>query len=265
MSRTTLSHLHRMKQNGEKITCLTAYDATLAQVLSAAGIDVLLVGDSLGTAVGGHDTTVPVTVKDMLYHTRNVCRARPNALVMTDLPFLSYSSPDQALKTAGQLMQAGAELVKLEGGAWLTQTVQRLSEQGIPACVHMGLTPQSVHLFGGYKVQGRSSEQAQRIFDAALQLENAGTKLLVLECVPYPLAEKITNALTIPTIGIGAGPYCDGQVLVTPDMLGLTAGKPLTFVQNFLHGQSNGVQGAIKAYIDQVKSGAFPTLEQSFV
>lgn len=264
MPRITLSHLYRMKQNAEKITCLTAYDATLAHVLSASGIEILLVGDTLGMTMGGHATTVPVTVDDMVYHTHNVCRADPESLVLVDMPFLSYTDPETALKTAGRLMQAGAQIVKLEGGAWLAANVQRLSEQGIPACVHLGLTPQSVHIFGGYKIQGRDPLQAKDIFDAAVTLQNAGAKLLVLECVPHVLAEKIRDTLAIPVMGIGAGPNCDGQILVTHDMLGLTPGKPLTFVKNFLMGQTEGVQGAIKAFIHQVKSGVFPNLEQSF-
>lgn len=264
MTPITLSSLQKLKQKAEKITCLTVYDATFAQLLNEAGIELLLVGDTLGMTIGGHRTTLPVTVNDIAYHTRCVHRADPSAVIMADMPFASYTDPNKALKNAAYLMQAGAQIVKLEGGIWLTETIQRLAEQGIPTCAHLGLTPQSVHLLGGYKVQGRDSKQAQQILETALQLEKAGAKLLVLECVPYLLAREITQSLNIPTIGIGAGPHCDGQVLVLHDMLGLTAGKPFTFVQNFLTGQTEGVQGAIKAYIRDVKSGKFPTLEQSF-
>lgn len=264
MPNITLSHLQSLKEKGEKITCLTTYDATFAHVSSEAGIELMLVGDSLGTTIGGHPTTVSTTLDEMVYHTRCVCRGNPKALVMVDLPFMSYRTPEKALENAAHLMQAGAEVVKLEGGVWLTDTVQRLAEQGIPSCGHLGLTPQSIHLLGGYKVQGRDVEQAQKILEAALALEKAGIKLLVLECIPYSLAKEITEAVRIPTIGIGSGPYCDGQVLVLHDMLGLTPGKPFTFVQNFLVGQTEGAQGAIKSYVKNVKSGAFPSLTQSF-
>lgn len=260
----TLSHLQNLKKKGEKIATLTVYDATFAQLLSTAGIELLLVGDSLGTTTQGHPTTIPVTLNDILYHVRCVQRANPQCVLMADMPFASYSNPQKALENAAQLMQAGAHIVKLEGGAWLTDTVKHLAENGIPTCAHLGLTTQFVHLLGGYKIQGREAEQAQQILDAALQLEKAGVKLLVLECVPYLLAKEITQNLSIPTIGIGAGPYCDGQILVLHDMLGLTAGKPFTFVRDFLTGQQGGVQGAIKTYIRDVKSGDFPTLEQSF-
>jgi len=264
MTNITLSHLQRLKQKGEKITCLTVYDATFAKVLDKAGIEILLIGDTLGMTIGGYDSTLPVTVDDLVYHTGCVKRANPNAVIMSDLPFATYATPEKALENAARLMQAGSEIVKLEGGDWLSETIQHLARQGIPVCAHLGLTPQSVNLLGGYKVQGRDSAQAQQILDTALTLEKAGAKLLVLECVPYLLAEEISKALTIPTIGIGAGPYCDGQVLVLHDMLGITSEKTFTFVQNFLEGQKEGVQGAVKAYIDHVKAGKFPSLAQSF-
>lgn len=259
----TLSKLQKMKQQGEKIAMLTCYDAAFAKTLSEAGVDILLVGDTLGMVVAGYSTTIPVTVKDITYHTRNVCRANPTAFVIADMPFMSYSTTDKALSNATKLMQAGGEMVKMEGGAWLLPTVRQLTERGIPTCVHLGLTPQSVHAFGGYKVQGRIETQAQQILEAALQLEQAGAQLLVLECIPYELTKKITQSLSIPVIGIGAGPYCDGQVLVTPDMLGIT-GEQYTFTQNFLEGQTQGIQGAIKEYVRCVKSGEFPSLKQSF-
>ena len=263
--RIMLGSLQKMKQKGEKITCLTAYDATFAKLLADAGIELLLVGDSSGMVIAGHPTTVPVTVKDMVYHTHNVCRAQPTSLILSDLPFLAYSNTEQALRNAARLMQAGAEMIKIEGGLWLTPIVEQLSEKGVPVCVHLGLTPQSVHIFGGYKIQGRDAVKAEQILAAAITLEKAGAQVLVLECIPYQLAQKITQAVSIPTIGIGAGPYCDGQVLVTQDMLGLTGGKPLVFVKNFLDGQTAGVTGAVKEYIRQVKAGEFPTLEQSFI
>lgn len=259
----TLSKLQKMKQQGEKIAMLTCYDAAFAKTLSEAGVEILLIGDTLGMVVAGHSTTIPVTVKDITYHTRNVCRAHPTAFVIADMPFMSYSTTDRALVNATKLIQAGGEMVKMEGGTWLLPTVSQLTERGIPTCVHLGLTPQSVHAFGGYKVQGRLETQAQQILDAALQLEQAGAQLLVLECIPYELAKKITQSLNIPVIGIGAGPYCDGQVLVTPDMLGIT-GQQYTFTQNFLVGQTQGIQGAIKEYVRCVKTGEFPSLEQSF-
>jgi 3-methyl-2-oxobutanoate hydroxymethyltransferase len=262
--RITLARLLKMKQRSEKITVLTAYDATFAKLFSELGIDIILVGDTLGMVVGGHETTIPVTMEDMVYHIRSVCRARPLPFIIGDMPFLSYPNPEEALENAGLLMQAGAEMVKVEGGAWLIPIIEQLSEKGIPVCAHLGLTPQSVHILGGYKVQGRDANQAEAILHAALAQEKAGAKMLVLECVPYLLAQEITQAVSIPVIGIGAGPYCDGQVLVTHDMLGLNPYMTLTFVRNFMAGQTEGIQGAIKDYIRQVKSGEFPTLEHSF-
>ncbi len=261
----TLSDLQKMKKNGEKITCLTAYDASYSRLLSDAGIDLFLVGDSLGMTIGGHRTTVPVKMEQMIYHTENVVRANPRSLIMADLPFMSYTNTQQAMNNAMHLMQSGAELVKMEGDAWLLPVVAELTEKGVPLCVHLGLTPQSVHSLGGYKVQGRNAERAEQLLSASIQLEQAGAKLLILECIPYLLAQQITQAVKIPTIGIGAGPYCDGQVLVLYDMLGISPGKPLTFVRDFLRGQNDGTQGAIRDYIRAVKDGTFPTLEESFV
>jgi len=261
--RITVSHLQKMKQQAEKITCLTAYDASFADTLSQAGIEVLLVGDTLGMVVAGHTTTIPVTMQDMVYHIHNVARAKPTSLILADMPFMAYHNTDIALKNAIKLMQAGGEMIKMEGGAWLTPIVQALNQQGIPVCAHLGLTPQSVHLLGGYKIQGRPPEQAKQIMNDALALQQAGAKLLVLECVPYELAQAITKEVLIPVIGIGAGPYCDGQVLVTPDMLGLT-NKQFKFTHNFLLNQHDGIQGAVKEYIRRVKNAEFPTLEHSF-
>lgn len=260
----SLSKLQSMKKQGEKIACLTAYDATFAKLMSAAGVEILLVGDTLGMVIGGHSSTVPVTIQDMVYHIRNVARANTNAWIIGDMPFMTYPNVTQALKHAAQLMRAGAMMIKLEGGAWVSPIIAALNEQGIPVCAHLGLTPQSVHNLGGYKIQGRSASQAQEILQAAEQHQAAGAKMLVLECVPYPLAQTITQTLDIPVIGIGAGSHCDGQILVTYDMLGLSLGKPLTFVKNFLANQPEGILGAFRHYVQAVKQGQFPTREHSF-
>lgn len=264
MTNITLTHLRKLKADKEKIATLTAYDATFANLLSEAGIELILVGDSLGTAMAGHKTTVPVTIEHIIYHAHNVCRANPKAFVMVDMPYMSYPNVDKALDNATQLMQAGGEMVKLEGGLWVSPIIKQLSEKGIPVCGHIGLTPQSVHILGGYKVQGRDAEKAKELLETALAHEESGAQMLVLECVPAELAQEITLALSIPVIGIGAGPHCDGQILVTPDMLGITPGKPLTFVKDFMKGETEGISGAIKAYVTQVKSGEFPSMEQSF-
>lgn len=263
--RITLNSLNKLKQSGEKITCLTCYDASFSRLLSEAGVEILLVGDTLGMLIGGHDSTIPVTVEDMAYHTACVRRANPRSIILGDLPFMSYSNCQQALDNAAELVRAGAEIVKMEGGLWLKPIVAELTEKGIPVCVHLGLTPQSVNMLGGYRIQGREPHKAQEILTAAIELEQAGAKLLVLECVPYPLAQQITQALNIPVLGIGAGPYCDGQILVTPDMLGITLDSPYKFVHNFLLGQTGGIPAAIKEFVQHVKASTFPSLEQSFV
>jgi len=252
-----------MKQAGEKFTCLTAYDFTFAHLLDQCGVEVLLVGDSLGMVIQGQDSTLPVTVDDMVYHTRAVRRGARNALIMTDMPFLSQTSAAEALENAGRLMREGAHIVKLEGGAYLTQTIQELSKYGIPVCAHLGLQPQSVHKLGGYKIQGRSSDDAERILEDAKILQEAGADMMLLECVPAELAAKITQILHIPVIGIGAGPSCDGQVLVLHDVLGITADIKPRFVKNFMQGQES-IQGAIQAYVHAVKNGIYPAQEHSF-
>lgn len=265
MNPVTLTTLRGMKQRGEKIACLTAYDASFAQLLESAGVELLMVGDSLGMVVQGHDSTLPVSVADMIYHARNVRRGVHGAFVVVDMPFMSYATPAQALGNAGRIMQeGGAHMVKLEGGAWLADTVRQLGERGIPVCGHVGLLPQSVHKLGGYRVQGRAAPDAQVLLDDARALEAAGAGLLVLECVPTALAARITQAVQIPVIGIGAGPDCDGQVLVVYDVLGLSLGKRPRFSQDFLHGQS-GLQAAVAEYVRAVKTGAFPTPAHSFV
>ncbi|GAB3483800.1 3-methyl-2-oxobutanoate hydroxymethyltransferase [Azotobacter salinestris] len=264
MPDVTLTTLQGLKQRGEKIAMLTCYDATFAQTACQAGIEVLLVGDSLGMVLQGHDSTLPTSVAEMAYHTACVKRGNRGALIVTDLPFMAYATLDQALESSAQVMRAGAHMVKLEGGAWLCETVTRLAENGIPTCVHLGLTPQSVNLFGGYKVQGRDEGRAQQLRADAEALERAGAAMLLLECVPSPLAEQITRAAGVPVIGIGAGAATDGQVLVMHDMLGLSlSGRTPKFVKNFMAGQDN-IQAAFAAYANAVKQGEFPTAEHGF-
>ncbi|MCG6970370.1 MAG: 3-methyl-2-oxobutanoate hydroxymethyltransferase [Gammaproteobacteria bacterium] len=263
MKPINLSSLRKMKQAGEKFTCLTAYDFTFAHVLDGCGVEVLLVGDSLGMVIQGQPTTVPVTVDDMIYHTKAVSRGNRNALIITDMPFLSHTSPAEALNNAGRIMREGAHIVKLEGGAYLVETVQELSKFGIPVCAHLGLQPQSVHKLGGYKIQGRSEDDAEKMLEEAKLLQEAGADLMLLECVPADLAEKITKILHIPVIGIGAGPHCDGQVLVLHDVLGITADIKPRFVKNFMQGQES-IQAAIQAYVKAVKNGDYPSEEHSF-
>ncbi|MCG8028631.1 MAG: 3-methyl-2-oxobutanoate hydroxymethyltransferase [Candidatus Thiodiazotropha taylori] len=259
----TIRSLVEMKAAGEKISVLTSYDASFTQLIESAGVDVILVGDSLGMVIQGQESTLPVTLDEMIYHTRNVARARSHALLVSDMPFMSYRSPELALESAGRLMkEGGAQMVKLEGGAIHLQTIRQLSGQGIPVCGHLGLLPQSVHKLGGYRVQGRGERDAEQILDDAVALEEAGIDLLVLECVPDQLAASISRKLTIPVIGIGAGVDCDGQVLVLYDMLGINPHPP-RFVENFLH-SGRSIEEAIKAYSAAVKQGDFPTKEHSF-
>ena len=262
MADVTLTTLRTLKQNGEKIVMLTSYDATFATAACAAGVEVLLIGDSLGNVLQGHDSTLPVSIADMAYHTACVKRGNRGALILADLPFMTYATLDQALENSAVLMRAGAHMVKLEGGAWLGETVQRLADNGIPACVHLGLTPQSVNVFGGYKVQGRDEARAREMREAALALEQAGAAMLLLECVPSTLAAEITRAVSIPVIGIGAGVDTDGQVLVVHDMLGLNP-RPAKFVRNFMTGQAS-IQDALSAYTRAVKSAQFPAPEHGF-
>jgi 3-methyl-2-oxobutanoate hydroxymethyltransferase len=260
----TLTTLARMKQAGERIACLTAYDAAFATVLEAVGVEVLLVGDSLGMVVQGHDSTLPVGVDDMVYHAAAVARGSRRALRVVDLPFLSYATPERALASAGRLMQAGgAHMVKLEGGREQAEVVHRLTECGVPVCGHLGLLPQSIHRLGGYRVQGREPEAARRLREDARLLEEAGAGLLVLECVPAALAREISHALTLPVIGIGAGPDCDGQVLVLYDLLGISPGRRPRFSKDFLSGEPS-VAAAVSAYVQAVKSGGFPGPEHTY-
>jgi len=260
----TVTTLAKMKRSGERIACLTAYDASFANLLDEAGTEVLLVGDSLGMVVQGHDTTVPVTMDQMVYHCAAVARGRRRALLMADMPFMSYATTEQALCNAARLMQeGGAHMVKLEGGAIQVETVRQLSARGIPVCAHLGLQPQSVHRLGGYRVQGRDSAAANVMLQDARALQDAGADVLLVESVPTVLAAEITRSVSVPVVGIGAGPACDGQVLVLYDMLGITPGHRPKFARDFMRGQSS-VRAAVKDYVQAVKSGAFPAPEHCF-
>ena len=262
MKTTTITNLNALKADGEKFAVITAYDYTFSRLIETAGIEVTLVGDSLGNVIQGRDSTIPVTVDEMAYHTEIVKRGNSRTLLMTDMPFMSYATENQALDNAAILMQAGAQMVKLEGGEWLAETIYMLTERGIPVCGHVGLTPQSVHKLGGYKVQGKDEEAAQQMIDEAAILEEAGADLLVVECVPSSLGRDLSAALTIPVIGIGAGPDTDAQVLVLQDMLGISQRLP-KFSKNFLE-KTDSIQDAIIAYGNDVRSGAFPAPEHCF-
>ncbi|RLQ20480.1 3-methyl-2-oxobutanoate hydroxymethyltransferase [Seongchinamella sediminis] len=262
MGKVTISTLDKMKAAGEKFVCITAYDATFARLVSEAGAETILVGDSLGMVLQGHDSTIPVTVDDMAYHTECVCRAAPNSLVIADMPFMSYTTPEQTMANATALMQAGAQMIKMEGGTWLSDSISMLVERGLPVCAHLGLTPQSVNQFGGFKVQGRTPKEAKSILADAVEIQDAGASLLVLECIPAHLAADISSKLDIPVIGIGAGAGTDAQVLVMHDLLGLSQ-HSARFVENFMAGQ-NTIQAALKAFVDAVKSGDYPREEHTY-
>lgn len=258
----TLHRLREMHARGEKIAMLTCYDATFAQVLDEAGVDCLLVGDSLGMVLQGHATTVSVSMDDMAYHTACVARGNRGAFIISDMPFGSYQeSPDQALGNAVRLVRAGAQMIKLEGGGWTAPIVSRLVERGVPVCAHLGFTPQSVHALGGYRVQGRDESSARVLREQALELAAAGAAFVLLEMVPVALAREISRELPVPVIGIGAGPDCGGQVLVLHDMLGVHRADPPRFVRNFLSGCPD-VAAAIRQYVEDVKSGRFPDAAQ---
>ena len=259
----TVLSLMAQRIANDKITMLTCYDASFAALMDRCGVDVLLVGDSLGMVCQGHDSTLPVTVADVCYHTSSVARGNHTALLVADMPFGSYATPETAFANAVLLMQAGAQVVKLEGGAWLVDTVRFLTERGVPVCAHLGLTPQSVHQLGGYRVQGKSIESADQLKIDAVALQSAGASMLVLEAIPASLGKETTELLTIPTIGIGAGPDCSGQVLVMHDMLGTFPGRKARFVKNFMDG-SDSIEAAINAYIAEVKNRSFPAAEHCF-
>ena len=259
----TISKLLSMRAEGEKISMLTAYDSTMSALLNRCGVDTILIGDSLGNVIQGHSSTTPVTVEQMAYHTECVARANAHAFIIADLPFASYGDPVQALDSAAELMRAGADMVKLEGGDWQIDIIQYLVERSVPVCAHLGLLPQSVHVLGGYKVQGKSKDAASLMIEQAIACEQAGAQMIVLEAIPSSLGKHITEALSIPTIGIGAGVDCSGQVLVLQDMLGISPGKPPKFVKNFMDGHAS-IEAAVKAYVREVKSGKFPGPEHGF-
>jgi len=252
----TIHTLRNMKAKGEKFVTVALYDAPMSAMAQKSGVEVLLVGDSLGMTVLGYDSTIPVTMEQMIYHVEAVRRGNDKSLIMGDMPFMTYATPEEALRNATRIMQAGAHMVKIEGGEWLAETVRMLSERGIPVCAHLGLTPQSVYKFGGFRVQGRGDKQAQKILSDAKLLDDAGADLLVLECVPVTLGKAITDAVSMPTIGIGAGAETDAQVLVINDILGLTE-KPPKFSKNFLV-EAEDIPGALRKYVSDVKSGTFP-------
>lgn len=260
----TVRKLLQMKSEAEKIVCLTAYDVSFAKLLDDAGVDVVLVGDSLGMVVQGLDNTLPVTMDDMVYHSRCVANGLTHSLLMVDMPFMSHITPEIALQNAGRLMkESGAQIVKLEGGSEQRDVVNALTSNGIPVCAHLGLQPQRVHKLGGYRVQGRETEAAERMLEEAIVLEQAGADALLLECVPAELATKITEAVSIPVIGIGAGVDVDGQVLVLQDILGITPGRAPKFSKNFMQG-ADSIQSAVSEYVAAVRSKSFPQQEHIF-
>ncbi|MFY8274123.1 3-methyl-2-oxobutanoate hydroxymethyltransferase [Pseudoalteromonas sp. SSDWG2] len=263
MAKTSVSTMLKMKQSGEKITTLTAYDASFAKLFADNGIDAVLVGDSLGMVLQGGDDTLAVSIDDIAYHTKCVRGGSRELFIIADMPFMTYATPEQSCMNAAQLMRAGANMVKLEGGQWLLDSIRALTQQGVPVCGHLGLTPQSVHVFGGFKIQGRDKEQADKMISDAKALEAAGAQLLVLECIPSVLAKAITEAVSIPTIGIGAGKDTDGQILVMHDLLGISAGYIPKFSKNFLV-EAGSMPEAVQKYCNDVKSGAFPSAEHEF-
>ncbi|KMM77908.1 3-methyl-2-oxobutanoate hydroxymethyltransferase [Pseudomonas deceptionensis] len=264
MPAITLTTLQSLKQKGEKITMLTCYDATFAHACNQAGVEVLLVGDSLGMVLQGHDSTLPVTTAEMAYHVACVKRGNQDALILADMPFMANATLEQTLNNSALLMKAGAHMVKVEGAVWLAESIRVMTERGIPVCAHMGLTPQTVNVLGGYKVQGRNENQARQMRADAIALEQAGAAMLLLECVPSELAAEITHAVKIPVIGIGAGSETDGQVLVLHDMLGLSlTGRSPKFVKNFMTGQPD-IHSALSAYVAEVKAVSFPGTEHGF-
>lgn len=252
-----------MREQGNKITMLTCYDASFAALMDRCGVEMLLIGDSLGMVCQGHTSTLPVSIADIAYHTASVARGNQKALIVADMPFGTYATPESAFNNAMQLVQAGAQMVKLEGGTWLLPVIQFLTERAIPVCAHLGLTPQSVHQLGGYKVQGKTSAAADLLKAEALAVQAAGASLLVLEAIPAALGKEVTDSLHIPTIGIGAGVDCSGQVLVMHDLLGVFPGRKARFVKNFMDGQTS-IDAAVLAYVAAVKDQSFPAPEHCF-
>ncbi len=258
----TVNTLHKLKANQEKFVVISLYDAHMAAMAERCGVEVVLVGDSLGMTVLGYDSTIPVTMEHMIYHVEAVARGNKKSLIMGDLPFMTYATPEDALRNSARIMQAGAHMVKLEGGEWLAETVHMLSDRGIPVCAHIGLTPQSVNKFGGFRVQGRDQNQADKLLNDAKLLEQAGADVLLMECMPAALAAQVTRELQIPTVGIGAGKDTDAQVLVINDILGLTQ-QPPKFSKNFLL-ETNDIPGAMQKYVADVKAGIFPGPDNIF-
>lgn len=263
MAKFTVSTLQKLKNTKTKFGTITAYDAAFAKIFDECEVPALLIGDSLGMVMQGNDSTVPVTIEHMVYHTECVARVVKNSLIIADMPFMSYYDEKSAAKNAAKLMRAGANVVKLEGGAEIANIVKLLVRNGIPVCCHIGLTPQSVNLFGGYKVQGRSESQAEQLLNDALELQKAGASMIVLECIPSKLGADITEALHIPTIGIGAGNDTDAQILVMHDAFGITPGHTPKFARNFLS-ETGSFEKAVKLYLNEVANGNFPNKEQSF-
>jgi len=262
--RVTIPKLQGRARDGEKLVMLTAYDASFARLSDEAGVDVLLVGDSLGMVIQGHDSTLPVTLEQVEYHVQCVARGSSRALVVADLPFGSFQeSPQQAMRASARVLAAGAQMVKLEGGAVMVETTRFLVERGVPVCAHIGLTPQSVNTLGGYRVQGRSDEGADRLVADARALQDAGAAIVLMEAMPAPVAARVTESLSVPTIGIGAGPDVSGQVLVVYDMLDVYPGRKARFVRNFMEGAPS-IKAAIEAYVKAVKDRTFPAPEHCF-
>ena len=263
MAKITTATLLKMKQQGEKISTITAYDASFAKLFDQAGIHAILIGDSLGMVLQGQDDTLPVSIDDMAYHTGCVSRGVEETLVIADMPFMTYATTEQTYTNAAKLMQAGASMVKMEGGLWLVETIKGLVERGIPVCGHLGLTPQSVNVFGGFKVQGRQEDKALEMVEHAKALEAAGVQLIVLECIPEGLGKAISEAVSVPTIGIGAGKHTDGQILVMHDALGISCSYMPKFSRNFLI-DTGDIKKAIELYIDEVSNGNFPGPDHIF-
>ena len=259
----TAPMLGALKAAGTPITMLTCYDASFASLMDRCGVHMLLIGDSLGMVCNGHNSTLPVTVAEVAYHTAAVARGSKSAMIVADLPFGAYGTKESAYENAVTLIQAGAHMVKLEGGAWLAETVKFLTDRAIPVCAHLGLTPQSVHVMGGYKVQGKTTASADQLKADAKLLQDAGASILVLEAIPATLGKEVTDMLSMPTIGIGAGPDCSGQVLVMHDMLGVFPGRKARFVKNFMDGQTT-IEGAVTAYVNAVTDHSFPGPEHCF-
>jgi len=263
MKKLTVSSFLKMKSEGQKITALTAYDASFAQLFDQQNVEILLIGDSLGMVLKGEDSTLGVSIDDIAYHTKCVCAGVDRAFVIADMPFMTYGSKQQALDNAAKLVRAGASMVKVEGGEWLLDTISALVERSVPVCGHLGLTPQSVNVLGGFKVQGREDKQAKALIESALALQNAGAQMLVLECVPIALAKQVSERLTIPVIGIGAGADTDGQILVMHDLLGISANYMPKFSKNFL-AETGDIRSAVDKYIEDVKSASFPDSKHWF-